>query len=105
MSQIATVSQGKDAVQEFLNCLNSFFQDDATGKAYVVTRGVNMGLNMVPLTGGTIEEIALDAQKDASLLTDYEMIVIDSGNSHGDSWKAIFHPNQLVLNFVREDNY
>lgn len=105
MSQIATVFGGKEAVQQFLNCLNSFFQDDATGTAYAVTRNAELGLDMVPLTGCAIEDIALDAQKDVSLLTDYNMIVIDSGNSHGDSWKAIFHPNQVVFNFVREDNY
>lgn len=80
MSQIASVFEGKEAVQRFLYCLNSFFQDDATGQAYAVTRDAELGLNMVPLTGCAIEAIALDAQKDVSLLTDYNMIVIDSGN-------------------------
>jgi hypothetical protein len=32
----------------------------------------------------------------------YEMIVIDSGNSHGDSWIATFYPKQMVLSFVDE---
>jgi len=42
-------------------------------------------------------------KKIPSRLLDYAMIVIDSGNRHGDSWKAIFHPKQLILNFIRED--
>lgn len=49
-----------------------------------MTQNAELGLDMVPLTGCAIEDIALDAQKDVSL-TDYNMIVIDSGNSHGDS--------------------
>jgi len=103
MNKFSSNYEGAPALQKFLHCLNSFFQDDATGKAYAVQRTVALDLTMGPLTGCALETIAQDAQEDPSRLLDYAMIVIDSGNRHGDSWKAIFHPKQLILNFIRED--
>lgn len=96
---------GKEAVEQFLISLNSFFQDDATGNSYGVRRNRDTTLDMMPFTGCGIEDVALDVQKDVSRLAGYEMIVIDSGNSHGDAWKAVFYPRQQVLSVVREDIY
>lgn len=102
---ISSNYMGEEARQQFLVCLNSFLQDDATGQAYAVKRNEDLRLEMVALAGCAIEGIALHAQNDVDRLKSYSMIIIDSGNSHGDSWKAIFHPAECVLNFVREDNY
>lgn len=90
------------AVEQFKICLNSFFQDEATGKAYGVTRNADKRLGMIAFSGCGIEGVALDVQEDVQLLNRFEMIVIDSGNTHGDSWKAIFHPAERVLSFVQE---
>jgi hypothetical protein len=100
---VAASYAGKEARKRFLNCLNSFFDEDATGNAYAIMRRENLQLEMLPMTGCALDGAAHDVETDqVSRLEVYEMIVVDSGNKHGDSWKAIFHPRQSILHFVRE---
>lgn len=47
---------------------------------------------------GTVKEF----RGDVLTLACYEMVVIDSGNSHGDSWIATFYPKQMSMPFVDE---
>jgi hypothetical protein len=35
-------------------------------------------------------------------LTQYNMVIIDSGNREGDSWKLIYHPSVAVATFIKE---
>jgi hypothetical protein len=93
---------GEEARQAFATCINSFLQDDATGKAYGVRRDSQQILKMVPFAGCGFQSIVEDFQDDVAKLQCYEMIVIDSGNSHGDSWIATFYPKQMSLSFVDE---
>lgn len=93
---------GEDALAFFMQSANSFFQDDATGDAYAIKHGA-LGLEMVVLSQDDLYNILTAAQNDPTQLSKYSMILIDSGNVHGDSWKAIYHPAQEVFHFVRED--
>lgn len=93
---------GEDAFVFFRQSANAFFQDDATGNAYAIKHGA-LGLEMVVLSQDDLYHILIDAQNDPARLSEYSMILIDSGNVHGDSWKAIYHPAQEVFHFVRED--
>lgn len=103
MSQVAEIFSGQAAIERFAACLDSFFQDDAVGKSYGIKRedGSRL-LKMTPFAGCGIEDVALDVQQDVRLLHEYEMIVVDSGNSHGDSWKAVFYPKEQVLSFIQD---
>ena len=93
---------GEDALPFFMQSANAFFQDDATGNAYAIKHGA-LGLEMAVLSQDDLHNILAAAQKDPARLSEYSMILIDSGNAHGDSWKAIYHPAQEVFHFVRED--
>ena len=94
---------GEDALAFFMQSANSFFQDDATGNAYAIKRNGRGVLEMVVLTHGDLDDLLVAAHKDPARLSEYNMIMIDSGNAHGDSWKATYHPAQEVFHFVRED--
>jgi hypothetical protein len=100
--QGVTVHVGKDAIERFLACLHSYFDDDATGKAYVVHRCSFSEMRMAGMTMCRTEAIAFALSNPESIaeLDQYEMIVIDSGNSSGDSWIATFYPRQRVMTFV-----
>jgi len=93
---------GHEAVKRFAVCLNSLMQNDATGGAYAIVRNEDTSLSMVPFTGCGIEGVFQDLANNVDRLHEYQMIVIDSGNSHGDSWIATFHPKQMVMSFVDE---
>ena len=98
----ALVHFGQDAIDRMLCCFNSYMQDDALGNAYCVRRGLKRDLRMFEMTTHRREEIvaALFSPARFSELESYEMIVIDSGNVHGDSWIATFYPRQRVMTFV-----
>lgn len=93
---------GEDALAFFMQSANAFIQDDATGDAYAIKHGA-IGLEMVVLSQDDLHNILAAAQNDPARLSQYSMILINSGNVHGDSWKAIYHPAQEVFHFVRED--
>ena len=93
---------GEEARKQFASCINSFLQDDSTGKAYGVRRDSQKLLQMVSFAGCGFQSIVEDFHDDVAKLHCYEMIVIDSGNSHGDSWIATFYPKQMSLSFVDE---
>lgn len=98
----ALVHFGQDAINRFLACMNSFLLDDATGKSYVIYRDNESYLQMCGLTMCRAEAVA-DALFNTEHIIEldmYEMIVIDSGNSHGDSWIATFYPKLCVMTFV-----
>ena len=102
--QNAAVHFGQEAIARFGSCLNSYFQDDATGKAYVIYRSGRTDLGMSGMTMCRTESIAqaISDTERIGELDQYEMIVVDSGNSHGDSWIATFYPRQCVMTFVNK---
>lgn len=93
---------GQEAIDRFGTCLGSYLQDDATGKAYIVYRGDFTELRMAGMTLARTEEMAkaLQNEKRIGELDQYEMLVVDSGNSSGDSWVATFYPKQRAMTFV-----
>lgn len=98
----ATLHFGKDAIEQFRNCLNSFFEDDATGKLYGAYRAEHSELRMVGMTmcrSEAIAELISDPERIGEL-DQYQMLVLDSGNSHGDSWIATFYPRQCMMTLI-----
>lgn len=98
----AAVYSGQEAIDRFGTCLNSYMQDDSTGKAYVVYRGGTTELRMAGMTLCRTEDMANALQNEERIgeLDQYEMLVVDSGNSSGDSWVATFYPRQRAMTFV-----
>ncbi len=88
----ATVSyQGAKALEVFWLCVGSFVQPDATGSIQELVRDekYDLMLREIPDVQGDLGEQAI-----RSALERAEMIVIDSGNIHGDAWMATFYPKQ-----------
>lgn len=57
------------------------FEDDATGGVYGYLR----------LPGGANPILNRIHEPEEALSTDYEMVIVDSGNGSGDAWKYIYH--------------
>lgn len=82
---------GDHARDLFMVCLNSAMQDDATGSIYGIKTGDEGtapaidGLNPENLTSWELPDFCR-----------YDMIVIDSGNTHADSWKCTLYPKSAV---------
>jgi hypothetical protein len=93
---------GKEAVARFWTCINSYLQDDATGSVYGVWRDLKSDLVMAEMSQFRFQAIVQNFGKEMERLKDYEMIVIDSGNTSGDSWVATFYPRQIVCTFVNQ---
>jgi hypothetical protein len=87
------------ALAQFSVCLNSFSKNDATGNSYCIWRDGDADLKMSRLNRWSSQHIA-DELTHGSSLDKYEMLVIDSGNSHGDAWIATFYPKQCVMTYV-----
>lgn len=62
------------------NALDSMLQDDSRGQVFVFRREKGA---LIP------QEVSPDAV-DLENLSQYEMIVVDGGNSAGDLWKQVF---------------
>lgn len=74
--------QGEAAVKRFEMLIGRAFDDDAVGGVF--------GYGRTP--AGTPELVRIEDPREAFASTsEFEMIVIDSGNSEGDAWKYIYH--------------
>lgn len=74
-------------------CIDCMLQDDAVGETIVFVRE---GSSLVPKT------MSADAIE-LNHLTQYEMILFDSGNKFGDCWKHVFYPKLKQHHFVDEN--
>lgn len=97
-----TAVVGKEALEQFHQSLIRSCEDDATGNTYVITRGSDATLGLAPLSHEAAGALATALTQNISSLEKYDLVVIDSGNSAGDSWKAIFHPQKQVFTFISE---
>lgn len=95
----ATTYQGAAAQDKFWHCVNSFMQPDATGCIQELVRDEKYDLMLRDIQDeqGGVSEGAI-----RSALESAEMIIIDSGNVHGDAWIATFHPRQMLLSVATE---
>lgn len=94
-------AEAKEAARsEFLTQIgcaaNSMQQDDAMGETLVFKRE-NASLRVRTISADELDYSSLED------LQQYEMIVFDGGNRHGDQWKHVFFPAQMRSHFVRED--
>jgi len=71
---------GEAAVSRLAMLTSRAFEDDATGGVYGYARTASREPELVRLD-----------EPEEAMSTDFEMVVVDSGNSSGDSWKYIFH--------------
>lgn len=86
MTQKTVAFTGPEATQQFRLLLSRAFEEDATGG--VVGYDWRNGL----VVAERIEDI-----NDACLVKGegdytYPLVIIDSGNASGDSWKYVYHP-------------
>lgn len=81
----------------FIAACNSMLQVDATGG--IMTIQHRIGVKFMPIESLTK---LLDNPDLYPQLCNYEMILFDGGNVHGDSWKNVFYPNQMIQTFVLE---
>ncbi len=96
----AQMYAGDAALEMFNTCLNSAFADDATGGAYGYRWAVSGTTPFNQVLEPTLTRIE---NPDELTLTDYNMVVIDSGNTHGDSWKYVYHTGLQVGTFMKEN--
>lgn len=96
---------GNESAEFFIRCLHSFFDEDATGKCYAISRDENQELKLTGLTGCAAEFLAecMSNEKLLYQLNVYEMLIIDSGNKHGDSWIATYYPKQMMTTFIEQN--
>lgn len=73
--------------------VNAMSQDDSRGQVFAFER---LHGNLMP-TVIDPEDVALGD------LGRYEMLLFDGGNSSGDSWKQVFHPQTLMAMHVNEN--
>ena len=98
----SNVVTGDRVVQEFMTTLYSALQEDATGAVYTVARSQDSFMTMVRLSVEEATELAEKAQISPECLNAFELIMIDSGNCHGDSWKATLFPRENVFCFTAD---
>ena len=83
--------------EEFKNkvgiCINSMLQNDARGQTMI----------FMCKEAGLVPEVVNAESIDIDNLQEYEMILFDGGNSHGDLWKYVFFPRQLQYYYVDEN--
>lgn len=86
------MSEGDAAAEAFDSAINSAFQDDATGTivGYKLDSGRPVAVDLYPVIDETFDGEG------------YDLIIVDSGNSAGDVWKYVYHPQQRVGTFINE---
>ncbi len=95
-AKIDNFFQGEKAYEKFQHFINSFYQNDSTGtiKAYKRKVSEPLLIDFDPSINFSVQDLI-----DISV----ELVIIDSGNTHGDSWKYIFHPLTLTGIFLYEN--
>lgn len=96
----AQMFAAESALEMLHNCLNSAFADDATGGVYGYRWAVEGTMPFNQVLAPTLTRIERPHEL---VLTDYNMVVIDSGNTHGDSWKYVYHTGLQVGTFMKEN--
>lgn len=92
--------QGAKAFEAFKQSLSRHFEEDSVGKVYKLCR-VGGSLEMTALAGCAQEKLFLDIENN-ELDDDLDTLVIDSGNSAGDCWKATLNVKTKTMLFVYE---
>lgn len=72
-------------------CCDYMQDENAVGSAYVFTRD-DQGLHMHQVPSEVLVP---------EILSQYELVLFDGGNSFGDEWTHIFHPRQQEHSFVQ----
>lgn len=80
---------GPAALDMLNRCLNSFADESATGKLWVLESSLG---SWEQLTGLSDERLPW-----------LQMVVVDSGNSSGDSWKYTYYPQSHTGLFIKEN--
>lgn len=90
---------GEAAEREFRLALECAFAEFATGGVFGYrweARGTEPGNPVIAPTLTLIE------RPQDLVLTDFNMVVIDSGSLSGDSWKYVYHPALQCGTFIQE---
>lgn len=103
-AQRSFTAEGQLAFFEFARYFSAFQDEEAVGNAYAFTRDAATSLfQLHELKGELLDQVkAALAANDPVALEKFSMLVIDSGNKHGDLWKLVYHPRERVSTFVYE---
>lgn len=95
------VWRGLEAAEKFCALVDRFGDEDATGEAFGFLR--KEGKLKQRLLGFVDLKNLLDGKKVyGQAFAGFEYLLIDSGNSAGDSWKAFYFPRLKTLHVVSE---
>lgn len=83
-------------INELGRAVNSMLQEDACGSILALEHNQNLELIAVPIDP---EDMVTEMYR----FYQYDMIIFDGGNSHGDRWKWTFYPQTLDRHFVNEN--
>lgn len=90
---------GEEALHEFVRLLDCAFSETAMGGVFGyrwAAQGDPLNWTVAPTLIRILEPSKLDPN-------DYNMIIIDRGNTDGDSWKFIYHPTLQSGTFMMEN--
>lgn len=91
--------QGEEAKREFERLLDCASAETAVGGIFGyrwAAQGCSANWTTAPVLIRILEPAKLNTY-------DFNMIVIDSGNTDGDSWKFIYHPTLQSGTFMKEN--
>jgi hypothetical protein len=100
MANFSNHATGSKAVDELMLFLNAMSQDDATGEIVALVRE---GSRLVQRNIDLDNALTPKAVVDALIAARCELLILDGGNTHGDTWKFIFHAASETGTFVRDD--
>lgn len=90
--------RGDAAHDRFKTLLSRAFDDDAVGGVF----GYRWHATNLSPDHPVTPVLTRFLHPDDIELTQYNMVIIDSGNTAGDSWKLIYHPSVAVATFIKE---
>ncbi|MEX3984294.1 hypothetical protein AB4Y45_35645 [Paraburkholderia sp. EG287A] len=89
---------GDEALELYRRCLSRAFEEDAVGGVFGyqwVATNLSPDHPVTPLLTRFLHPEDID-------LKQYNLVIIDSGNAVGDSWKLIYHPFAAAATFIKE---
>lgn len=86
-----TLYQGDAAENELISAVSRALEEDSTGDIYAHTL-INGELVVSKLREFLQATDGFDSWSAWLLSTNYDLVIVDSGNAAGDSWKYVYHP-------------
>lgn len=99
--QAHDVFTGDDAKEKLLSSLARSMDEDATGGVF----GYRWQAGSDGKGGRTLTPILVQLTCPGADFKEFTMVVVDAGNTAGDSWKYVYFPGRAVGIFVQENDF